>query len=453
MVSGPPPTPTASSSTVSSRPRTPTANDVYPSHASSSLSITSSSNAVTPSERLQSLLATGGPSTNTSLPDQINYLLFDELANTSLLLSKHRASLWSSLLENPLRSLERSDPSTSPKINSRELREGLGKFEKELTGRYHEQMEILQRSLRRRAEAAVVEWEESLWGRVLEHVQELENRVERTQSVMKKPIPLPDVQPQQGAWKYDELVLQVQQLQSRVGMLTEERARLEAEVAEERQRAKSFENAYQAASDGLGDLRQELRLQGVVANELRQQLEEERERRRGLERALGEERQESRVLKQTLTLKGHGQTHGVSVGVGEAVFKERDVRDMEDEVLALRDEVRRYQDMEAYERDRGEVRMAGRRRAESLYEEEDRRARAAHRDSKERLGRGSPRRSEQVANAAQQVPKSSRSASHSHARRGSYDSAAMLQSHYPLSAGPTGAFDTNSRHVQFATGI
>lgn len=417
-----------------------------------SLSSTSSSNTATPSERLQSLLATGDLSTTTSLPDQITYLLSDELANTSLRLAKHRFSLWSSLLEDPLRSLERSstssDPSTSPKINSRELREGLGKFEKELTGRYHEQMEMLQKSLRRRAEAAVIEWEETLWGRVLEHVQELENRVERTQSVMKKPIPLPDVQPQQGAWKYDELVLEVQQQRSRIAMLTEERARLVAEVAEERQRAKSFENAYEAASDGLGDLRQELRLQGVVSNELRQQLEEERERRRGLERVLGEERQESRVLKQTLALKGQAQGHGVNVAIGEAVFDERDVRDMEDEALALREEVRRYRDMEAYERDRGEVRMAGRQRAESLYEEEDRRARAA-RNSRERLGRWSPRRSEQLAN----VPRTSRSASHSHARRGSYDSAVMLQSHYPLSATPTGAFDTNSRHVQFAMGV
>lgn len=435
-------------------PNTPIS-DTLPPHSSPPSSSSTITNAVASSQWLQSQLSTSSASTAPSLPDQISYLLSDELSNTSLLLAKQRSTLWSSLLEAPLRSLERSstDPnatSATPPINPRELREGLSKFEKELTGRYHEQIEMLKKSLRRRAEAAVVEWEESSWGRVLEHVQELENRVERTTSVMKKPIPLPDerapsaasgqsaagLQPQ-GAWRYDELVAEVQQQRSRIAMLTDERARLVAEVAEERQRAKNSENSYQAARDGLGDLRQELSLQKAVVEELGQQLEEERERRRGLERALGEERQESRVLKQALSLKGHGAT----IGPGQSVYDEREVRDMGDELLGLREEVRRYQDMEAYERDRGEVRMAGRRRAESLYEEEDRRARAARRESKDRTGRGSPLRSEQL-------PPASRSASHSHARRGSYDSAIMLQqSYYPP------ATDANGRHVQFAAGI
>lgn len=115
-------------------------------------------------------------------------------------------------------------------------------------------------------------------------------------------------------------------------------------------------------------------------------------------------------------------------------------------MLGLRAEVRRYQDLEAYERDRGEVRMAGRRRAESLYEEEDRRARAARRESNDRASRGSPLRSEQP-------PRTSRSASHSHARRGSYDSVMMLQqAQYPPSTA-SGPFDTNGRRVQFAAGI
>lgn len=445
-------------------PNTPT-NDSFTSHASPASSSSTITDAVASSQWLQSTLSTGGPSPGApSLPDQIAYLLSDELTNTSLLLSKHRSALWSSLLEAPLRSLERSSDSNAtsatPTINPRELREGLSKFEKELTGRYHEQMEMLKKSLRRRAEAAVVEWEESSWGRVLEHVQELENRVERTTSVMKKPIPLPDERtisagpgqgaaglrsqsPPQGAWRYDELVVEVQQQRSRIAMLTDERARLVAEVAEERQRAKNFENSYQVASDGLADLRQELGMAHAVVEELKQQLGEEKERRKGSERLLGEERQESRVLKQTLALKGRAAT----LGPGELVFNEGDIRDMEDELLGLRAEVRRYQDLEAYERDRGEVRMAGRRRAESLYEEEDRRARAARRESKDRAGRGSPLRSEQP-------PRTSRSASHSHARRGSYDSAMMLQqAQYPPSTTASGPFDTNGRRVQFAAGI